>query len=40
LNPDLRLFIDRVIVPALLERFLREQAAGQAPTTPPLRPAA
>lgn len=30
MNPDLRVFIDRVIVPALLERFLREQAAAAA----------
>ena len=28
MSPDLRLFIDRVIVPALLERFLREHAAS------------
>lgn len=27
MNPDLRAFIDRVIVPALLERFLQERAA-------------
>ena len=26
MNPDLGIFINRVIVPALLERFLREQA--------------
>jgi hypothetical protein len=31
MNPDLRAFVDRVIVPALLERFLREQAAATAP---------
>jgi hypothetical protein len=28
-SPELRAFIDRVIVPALLERFLREHAAPQ-----------
>lgn len=27
MNPDLRIFIDRVVVPALLGRFLREHAA-------------
>jgi hypothetical protein len=27
LSAELRTFIDRVIVPALLERFLRDQAA-------------
>jgi len=37
LHPDLRTFIDRVVVPALIERFLRDQAAG---TSPPVRPAA
>jgi hypothetical protein len=26
MHPDLRLFIDRAIIPALLERFLREYA--------------
>ena len=26
-HPELRLFVDRVIVPALLERFLREHAS-------------
>jgi len=36
LSPELKTFIDRVVVPALLDRFLREQAAA----TPPLRPAA
>jgi hypothetical protein len=40
LNPELRTFIDRVIVPALVERFLREQSASEAPSVPPLRPAA
>jgi hypothetical protein len=39
MNPDLRAFIDRAIVPALVERFLREQAATGA-TTAPVRPAA
>jgi hypothetical protein len=29
LHPELRLFIDRVIVPALLERFLHEHAAAR-----------
>ena len=28
MNPDLRTFVDRVIVPALVDRFLREQAAA------------
>jgi hypothetical protein len=28
MNPELQMFIDRVIVPALLERFLREQQAA------------
>jgi hypothetical protein len=36
MTPQLQLFVDRVIVPALLERFLREQAsvatAGATPT--------
>jgi hypothetical protein len=40
MHPDLRAFVDRVIVPALLERFLREQLAGQASSPPPMRPAA
>jgi hypothetical protein len=34
MDNELRTFIDRVIVPALLERFLREQA------TAPKQPAA
>jgi hypothetical protein len=38
MNPDLRTFVDRVIVPALVDRFLREQAA--AGTSAPIRPAA
>ena len=29
MSPDLRALIDRVIVPALLERFLREHASQQ-----------
>jgi hypothetical protein len=29
MSPDLRTFVDRVIVPALVERFLRDQNAGQ-----------
>jgi hypothetical protein len=29
MNPELRVFIDRVVIPALLERLLREQAAGR-----------
>jgi hypothetical protein len=33
-TPELKSFIDEVIVPALLERFLREHAAA------PARPAA
>jgi hypothetical protein len=40
MDPELKRFIDAAVVPALLERFLREQAASQVPTTPPLRPAA
>jgi len=28
---NLRMFIDRVVVPALLERFLREQQAAAPP---------
>jgi len=35
MSPDLKAFIDRVVVPALVERFLREQAAA----VPPLRQA-
>jgi hypothetical protein len=37
MHPELRTFIDRVIVPALLDRFLRDQALS-APA--PRRPAA
>jgi hypothetical protein len=37
MNPELRTFIDRVLVPALLERLLREQ---QATDRLPDRPAA
>lgn len=29
LSPELQAFIDRVVVPALLERFLREHAADR-----------
>jgi hypothetical protein len=36
MSPELKAFIDRVVVPALLERFLQEHAAP----VPPLRPAA
>ena len=32
MSPDLRAFVDRVVVPALLERFLREQAASAEPS--------
>ncbi len=32
MSSDLRAFVDRVIVPALLERFLREQAASAEPS--------
>lgn len=39
MNPELRKFIARVVVPALLERFLREQAAANLNPTPK-RPAA
>jgi len=35
LSPELKMFLDQVIVPALVERFLREQAAA----VPPLRQA-
>jgi hypothetical protein len=34
INPELKQFIDRVVVPALLERFLREHAAGAEPPRP------
>jgi hypothetical protein len=37
MEPELKRFIDAVIVPALLERFLREHGADQTPT---IRPAA
>jgi hypothetical protein len=37
MSPDLRVFVDRVVVPALVERFLREQAAASGA---PIRPAA
>jgi hypothetical protein len=40
MNPDLRAFVDRVVVPALLERFLREQAATGGGNPAPVRPAA
>jgi len=41
MQTELRIFIDRVIVPALVERFLREQVSVPTPTTiPPRRPAA
>jgi hypothetical protein len=39
MSTDLRAFIDRVIVPALLERFLREHATAQQ-NPMPARPAA
>ena len=39
MSADLRAFIDRVIVPALLERFLREHATAQQ-NPMPARPAA
>lgn len=29
LHPELRTFIDRAVVPALLERFLREHASAE-----------
>ncbi len=35
MSPELQGFIDRVIVPALLERFLREQASAPAPSERP-----
>jgi hypothetical protein len=34
-DPDLRLFIDRALVPALLERFLREHAPATRPSSEP-----
>jgi hypothetical protein len=40
MSPDLRTFIDRVVVPALLERFLREQMTTSLGPTTPARPAA
>jgi hypothetical protein len=40
MNPELRAFIDRVVVPALLERFLRAQAACNSVPPAPERPAA
>jgi hypothetical protein len=40
MQEDLRIFIDRAIVPALLDRFLREQGMLRTPTIPPMRPAA
>jgi hypothetical protein len=40
MTPDLRTFVDRVIVPALVDRFLREQAAASAGAPAPIRPAA
>jgi hypothetical protein len=33
-SPALRAFCDRVIVPALLERFLRDQAVAASPPPP------
>jgi hypothetical protein len=39
-NPELRSFIDRVIIPALLDRFLKEQSANGLNDSPPIRPAA
>jgi hypothetical protein len=39
MSPELRDFVDRVVVPALLDRFLREQAASRE-TSPPMKPAA
>jgi hypothetical protein len=29
MNPQLRVFIDRVVIPALLERLLKEQASAR-----------
>jgi hypothetical protein len=40
MNPNLQIFIDRVIVPALVDRFLREQTAASAGAPAPIRPAA
>lgn len=40
MNPDLQRFIDRVVVPALLERFLQEHQPSAAPSpSVPLSPA-
>jgi hypothetical protein len=35
MTPELKAFIDRVVVPALLERFLREQTLPAARVEPP-----
>lgn len=40
MSSELRAFVDRVIVPALLDRFLREQAAAAVGPPAPIRPAA
>ena len=40
MDPDLRGLIDRVIVPGLLERFLREHAPQQSAAEIPATPAA
>lgn len=40
MTADLRTFIDRAVVPALVEKFLREQAAASSPQPTPIRPAA
>jgi hypothetical protein len=37
---ELRAFIDAAVIPALIERFLREHAATHEGTIPPVRPAA
>jgi len=39
INPELSRFVERVIVPALVERFLRDQVAGTVSQPTPNRPA-
>jgi hypothetical protein len=40
LHPNLLTFLDRVIIPALMERWLRGQAGADGPTPTRVRPAA
>jgi hypothetical protein len=39
MSPNLQTFVDRVVVPALVDRFLREQSTTSRPSAP-VRPAA